>query len=248
MSQQNLQPMDERRHILIVDDHADIRRSVAAYLSREGFQCGTADCARAMDAYLVQHSVDLIILDVMMPGEDGLSICKRLTSSQDLPILMLSALDSSEDAIAGLDLGADDYLAKPFNPKELVARIQSVLRRRARVDSEPVSYAGQVLKFGGVVLEYDARLITRTDGQKEILTSAEVVLLTILLERARSVISREDLLKLSTGREAGPLDRTIDNQISRLRKKIEPDVLRPRIISTVRNGGYSLSCDVVIMK
>ena len=190
--------MDERRHILIVDDHADIRRSVAAYLSREGFQCGTADCARAMDAYLVQHSVDLIILDVMMPGEDGLSICKRLTSSQDLPILMLSALDSSEDAIAGLDLGADDYLAKPFNPKELVARIQSVLRRRARVDSEPVSYAGQVLKFGGVVLEYDARLITRTDGQKEILTSAEVVLLTILPLNVCSKVVRFMLLVWKT--------------------------------------------------
>lgn len=236
--------MSATHHILIVDDHTEIRQSIAAYLTREGFQVGTAACAIEMDSYLTQHPVDLIVLDIMLPEEDGWSVCRRIVASKEISVLMLSALDGDDEVISGLNIGADDYLSKPFNPKELVARINSILRRNNRASQEKTSYAGKVLGFGGVTLDYDARKIVRADETAEILTSAEIALLTILFERARKVISRDDLLMLTTGRTAGPMDRTVDNQISRLRKKIEPDVLRPRIISTIRNGGYSLSCDV----
>lgn len=236
--------MATSHHILIVDDHSEIRQSIAAYLFREGFQTGAVGGAAEMDRYLARHTVDLIVLDIMLPEEDGLSICSRIVESKKIPILMLSALDTENDIITGLNIGADDYLSKPFNPKELVARIHTILRRNNRPNENAPVYAGKKISFGGVTLDYDARQIHRIDGVNEVLTSAEIALLTILLERARSVVSRDDLLLLTTGRIAGPMDRTVDNQISRLRKKIEPDVLRPRIIATVRNGGYSLSCDV----
>lgn len=240
--------MRPKTRILIVDDHADIRTAIATYLTREGFNVGTAANGADMDTYLADHTIDLLILDVMMPGEDGRSICARLHRESDMPILMVSALDADDDKIAGLNLGADDYLAKPFNPKELLARINALLRRRPPSRSTQQCFDGQTVIFGGLSLDVDARRLRKPNSASELLTSAELKLLLIFLERPRSVISRDDLLKLATGRQAGPLDRTIDNQVSRLRKKVEPDVLRPRIISTIRNGGYSLTCDVEIMQ
>ena len=238
--------MTAQPHILIVDDHAEIRQSVTRYLEKNGMRATAVGNTVEMDERLARESIDLIVLDIMMPGEDGLSACARLRQERcTIPILMLTALGEDNERIKGLDKGADDYLAKPFNPRELLARIKAILRR-ASVAKPPHGgeLAGKRVRFTGVTFDHDAGQVIREDGDTIALTTAEAKLLSVFLERPRAVISRDDLLELSAGRVAGPLDRTIDNQVSRLRRKIEPDVLRPRIISTVRNGGYCLNCDV----
>ena len=197
-----------------------------------------------MDTKLAAGHYDLIVLDVMMPGEDGLSVCRRLSRDRNIPILMLTALGEETDRIVGLEIGADDYLAKPFNPRELLARIKAILRRVERFEPPAGNLAGKRVRFAHWRLDTDRRVLIGEAGEETGLTTSEFRLLTVLLERARMVLSRDQLLDLTAGRAGSPLDRTIDNQISRLRRKIEPDVLRPRIIKTVRNGGYSLACDV----
>jgi two-component system OmpR family response regulator len=159
---------------------------------------------------------------------------------------MLTALGDADDRISGLDSGADDYLAKPFNPRELVARINAILRRTQKLP-QIEALAGKTVRFAHLELDYDGRNLKDADGRRTQLTYGELKLLSLLLERPRMVLSRDELLEMSTGRTAGPLDRTIDNQISRLRRKIEQDVLRPSIIATVRHGGYSLSYDVEVL-
>ena len=238
--------MTAEPHILVVDDHAEIRQSVTRYLEKNGMRATAAGNTVEMDALLASESIDLIVLDVMMPGEDGLSACGRLRQKDcATPIIMLTALGDDSERITGLDTGADDYLAKPFNPRELVARIKAVLRRSSGAMSpHGGQLAGKLARFAGVTFDHDAGHVIREDGDTIALTTAEAKLLSVFLERPRAVISRDDLLELSAGRVAGPLDRTIDNQVSRLRRKIEPDLLRPRIISTIRNGGYCLNCDV----
>ena len=223
-------------HIMVVDDHAEIRHSVTRYLEKNGLRATGANSAGEMDALLGEDKFDLILLDIMMPGEDGLAACARLRrEQQQTPILMLT----------GLDTGADDYLAKPFNPRELLARINAILRRAGEgYAPHGGTFAGKRAVFAGITFDHDASQVICPDGTVNTLTTAETKLLTVLLERPRAVIGRDELLELSAGRVAGPFDRTIDNQVSRLRRKIEPDVLRPRIISTVRNGGYCLNCDV----
>ncbi|MDD9921553.1 MAG: response regulator [Boseongicola sp.] len=238
--------MPSRPYILVVDDHAEIRRSVASYLEKNGMKATGASNTKEMDEFLVSEAPDLIVLDIMMPGEDGLAACARLRKEQrTTPILMLTALGEDNDRIQGLDTGADDYLAKPFNPRELLARINAILRRTG---NEPAPHggnlAGKRAHFAGITFDHDTGRVIAEDGVSTALTTAEAKLLTVFLERPREVISRDGLLELTAGRVAGPLDRTIDNQVSRLRRKIEPDVLRPRIISTVRNGGYCMNCDV----
>jgi two-component system OmpR family response regulator len=233
-------------HILIVDDHAQIRESVARFLEKNGMRATVAKDAVEMDAKLVTGQYDLLVLDVMMPGEDGLSVCRRLAPTGRLPIIMLTALGADTDRIVGLEIGADDYLAKPFNPRELLARIKSVLRRSSREDPVAGGLGGKRVRFAHLILDTDRQVLIEDSGAEAPLTTSEFKLLTVLLERRRMVLSREQLLDLTAGRSAGPMDRTIDNQISRLRRKIEPDVLRPRVISTVRNGGYSLTCDVEV--
>ncbi|MEO9895295.1 MAG: response regulator [Paracoccaceae bacterium] len=237
--------MSKQPHILVVDDHVEIRKSVTRYLERNGMRATGAEDAVDMDARLGRGTFDLIVLDVMMPGEDGLSVCKRLSETSDIPILMLTALGDDDDRINGLEIGADDYLSKPFNPRELLARIHAILRRTQKAPNQE-SFAGKTLRFAHLSLDYDARLLIDEQGDSQQLTSGEIKLLSILLERPRTVLNRDELLDLTAGRTAGPLDRTIDNQISRLRRKVEVDVLRPRLISTVRNGGYSLACDVEV--
>jgi two-component system OmpR family response regulator len=239
--------MNEPPRIIVVDDHPEIRRSVARYLERNALQVTTAENTAEMDSALASSSFDLVVLDVMMPGEDGLSACKRLREQNDIPILMLTAKDQDEDLLQGFDAGADDYISKPFNPPELLARIHATLRRATKSDKPKLELDGHKVRFGELVYDVDARIITRDNGRMEILTSGEAKLLCILIENARDVLSRDDLLMRTMGRTAGPFDRTIDNMVSRLRKKIEPDVLRPRIISTIRNGGYSLTSDVQIL-
>jgi two-component system OmpR family response regulator len=236
--------MIEPPHILVVDDHREIRDAVTRYLEKNGMRATSARDAVDMDAKLANGKYDLIVLDVMMPGEDGLSVCRRLSASGSVPILMLTALGEETDRIVGLEIGADDYLAKPFNPRELVARIKAILRRSTKAESYAGTLSGRRVAFAHWILDTDSRVLSNEDGEQIDLTSAEFKLLTVLLERPRFVLSRDQLLDLTAGRAASVFDRTIDNQISRLRRKIELDPSRPRIVTTVRGGGYCLAADV----
>ncbi|MBS8226026.1 response regulator [Vannielia litorea] len=235
-------------NILVVDDHREIRASVTRFLERNGMRARAAKDASEMDAALAEDSYDLIVLDVMMPGEDGLSVCRRLRVAGSIPILMLTALGDDDDRIRGLDLGADDYLPKPFNPRELVSRVRAILRRTSHRENGIGHLAGRRVKFSHLELDYDQAVLASNDGTAVPLTSGELKLLSIFLERPRATLRRDELALLTAGRELGPLDRTIDNQVSRLRRKIEPDILRPRIIRTIRNEGYCLSCDVEVIE
>lgn len=239
--------MGDAPHILVVDDHRQIRESVTRFLERNGMRATAARDAREMDLKLAGGHFDLMVLDVMMPGEDGLSVCQRISADRRLPIIMLTALGQETDRIVGLEIGADDYLSKPFNPRELLARIRAVLRRAAQSEPEAGSLAGKTVRFAGLTLATDTHVLVDTQGNEVQLTTADFRLLTVLLARPRQVLSRGQLLDLVARRAAGPLDRTIDNQISRLRRKVEPDPLRPSIIATVRNGGYSLAADVEVI-
>ena len=236
--------MSEPPHILVVDDHREIRDAVTRYLEKNGMRATSARDAVDMDAKLANGKYDLIVLDVMMPGEDGLSVCRRLSASGSVPILMLTALGEETDRIVGLEIGADDYLAKPFNPRELVARIKAILRRSTKAEPYAGTLSGRRIAFTHWILDTDSRVLSNEDGEQIDLTSAEFKLLTVLLERPRFVLSRDQLLDLTAGRAASVFDRTIDNQISRLRRKIELDPSRPRIVTTVRGGGYCLAADV----
>lgn len=231
-------------HILIVDDHREIRDALVKYLEKNGMRATSAADAVAMDAAMNVGHFDLIVLDVMMPGEDGLSVCRRLHAQGGMPILMLTALGDETDRIVGLEVGADDYLPKPFNPRELLARIKAILRRSDRADVPGGKLAGRRLAFDRWVLDTDRRTLSNTVGVEVALTTAEFRLLTVFLERPRFVLSREQLLDLTSGRAAQVFDRTIDNQISRLRRKIEADPAKPALIATVWGGGYSLATDV----
>ena len=231
-------------HILIVDDHREIRDALVKYLEKNGMRATSAADAVAMDSAMNVGHFDLIVLDVMMPGEDGLSVCRRLHAQGGIPILMLTALGDETDRIVGLEVGADDYLPKPFNPRELLARIKAILRRSDRAEVSGGKLAGRRLAFDRWVLDTDRRTLNDTDGVEVALTTAEFRLLTVFLERPRFVLSREQLLDLTSGRAAQVFDRTIDNQISRLRRKIETDPAKPALIATVWGGGYSLATDV----
>lgn len=234
-------------HILIVDDHREIRDALVKYLVKNGMHATTAADAVAMDAALKVGHFDLVVLDVMMPGEDGLSVCRRLRATREIPILMLTALGDDTDRIVGLEVGADDYLPKPFNPRELLARIKAILRRSERTEIAGSSLAGQRMAFDRWVLDPDRRVLTDAGGAEVGLTTAEFRLLTVFLERPRFVLSRDQLLDLTSGRTAQVFDRSIDNQISRLRRKIEADPARPTLITTVWGGGYSLAADVKVV-
>lgn len=236
--------MSEQPHILVVDDHREIRDSVTRYLERSGLRTTAARDAVEMDAKLAMGQFDLIVLDVMMPGEDGLSVCRRLSAKGDVPILMLTALGEETDRIVGLEIGADDYLAKPFNPRELLARIKAILRRSPLPGTHAGKLSGRRIAFAQWTLDTDSRVLTDECGAQVDLTGSELKLLVVFLERPRLVLNRDQLLDLAAGRAASPLDRTIDNQISRLRRKIEADPARPRLITTVRGGGYCLAADV----
>ena len=198
-----------------------------------------------MDSKLVAGRFDLIILDIMMPGEDGLSVCRRLNADGGPPILMLTALGDETDRIVGLEIGADDYLPKPFNPRELLARIKAILRRTETIGKPVGALSGKRISFGNWILDTDSRSLTNAHGDHFVLTTAEFKLLTVFLERPRLILSREELLDLTAGRSAHLFDRTIDNQVSRLRRKIEEDPGQPKLLTTVRGGGYCFSVDVL---
>jgi DNA-binding response OmpR family regulator len=221
--------------IALVEDDEDIRRLVHDLLAREGFAVEVADTAGAFDQILARKRPDLVILDLMLPGEDGLSICRRLRSRGGVPILMLTAKSDPVDRVVGLEMGADDYVTKPFDPRELLARVRALLRRaRNHGEAEP----SRRFAFEGLVIDLDARRLTTEAGKAVALTSAEFDLLTCFVVRPRRVLSRDQLLDWTRGRDADPFDRTIDMTISRLRKKVEAAVPGLALITTVRNNGY----------
>ena len=224
--------------VVLVEDDEDIRRLVCDLLAREGFAVEVAETAAALDQVLARKRPDLVILDLMLPGEDGLSICRRLRSRGGLPILMLTAKSDPVDRVVGLEMGADDYVTKPFDPRELLARVRALLRRaRNRVghgEPEPSRRFG----FEGLVIDLDARRLETDAGKPIALTSAEFDLLACFVVRPRRVLSRDQLLDWTRGRDADPFDRTIDMTISRLRKKVEAAAPGLNLITTVRNNGY----------
>ena len=229
--------------ILIVEDDRDIRDLLADFLKREGFAVEVAEDGASADRILARMAPDLIVLDLMLPGEDGLSICRRLRARGATPILMLTAKNDDIDRIVGLELGADDYLGKPFNPRELLARIRAILRR----SEASAARAGDRRRrsFAGFVVALDARSVERADGTSVPLTSAEFDLLACFVERPHRVLTRDQLLDWTRGRSADPFDRTIDVTVSRLRRKLEmADPSAPALVTTVRNGGYLFVGDV----
>jgi two-component system OmpR family response regulator len=232
---------DEPR-LLIVDDEATLREPLAEYLARQGFAVTEADSAARARSLLRSEAPDLVLLDIMMPGEDGLSLCRHLVEARDIPVILLTAKGEPTDRIVGLEIGADDYVVKPFEPRELVARIRSVLRRASRAAAS--TEGDDAYEFDGWHLDPLKRRLTDPEGAVVPISSAEFRLLTALLDRPRQVLDRDRLLDLVQGREAHLFDRAIDNQISRLRRKIEVDSRNPQLVQTVWGGGYMLAADV----
>lgn len=238
--------MLEQPHILVVDDDREIRDLVTRYLSKHGFRVRGAADGREMRQALDDWSIDLIVLDLMLPGEDGLSLCRRLRADSKIPIIMLTAMGEETDRIVGLEMGADDYVAKPFNPRELLARIKAVLRRAEG------GYAGRpdgadrpgILVFSGWRLDLDRRELLSPQDVLVPLSAGEYDLLAAFATHPQRVLNRDQLLDLARGREAQPFDRSIDVQVSRLRRKIETEPGDPSLIKTVRGGGYMFTSAV----
>ncbi len=233
-----------KTRIMVVDDDARLRELLNRYLSEQGYAVRAVADAVEMNRLLARERYELMILDLMLPGEDGLSICRRLRGGgETIPIIMLTAKGDDVDRIVGLEIGADDYLPKPFNPRELVARIQAVLRRQPPPPPPGApGGAAQIIEFGAFRLNLGTRTLTR-DGADVTLTTAEFALLKVLAEHPRTPMSRDKLMELARGREFGAFDRSIDVQISRLRKLVETDPAKPAYIQTVWGFGYVLITD-----
>jgi two-component system phosphate regulon response regulator OmpR len=230
---------ENKTRILVVDDDARLRDLLNKYLVEQGFAVRSVANSTDMNRYLARERYDLLILDLMLPGEDGLAICRRLRgANDDIPIIMLTAKGDEVDRIVGLEVGADDYLPKPFNPRELVARIQAVLRRRpaAGPPGAPTSET-EIVEFGEFKLNLGTRSLVKS-GQDITLTSGEFALLKVLVQHPRAPLSRDKLMEMARGREFGAFDRSIDVQVSRVRKLIEPDPAKPVFIQTVWGFGY----------
>jgi two-component system OmpR family response regulator len=221
--------MESTQHILVIDDHKEIRDLLAKFLVKHGMRVTTAADASEARRHLKAGAFDLIVLDIMMPGEDGLSLCKYLSETSSPPVILLTAVSEETDRIIGLEVGADDYVTKPFNPRELLARIRAVLRHAP---------AGERLKFGRFVFDSDRRELIDSTEVVTPLSYGEYLLLSAFLHRPNMVLTRDQLLDITRGREANLFDRSIDNQVSRLRKKIEDDPKDPKIIQTIWGGGY----------
>lgn len=231
----------ESAKLLVVDDDPEIRELAQAYLSQQGFDVDCVDSGEAMDAYLVSNQVDLIILDLMLPGEHGLSVARRLKTESDIPIIIVSAQGEDIDRIVGLEVGADDYVGKPFNPRELLARVRAVLRRAQRAEQAPAGAENRV-RFGVFELDLSAHQLT-ANGKQVPLTSGEFDLLAILVDHPNKVLDRDRILDLLTGAERSPFDRSIDVRVTRLRGKIEPDPSAPVFIKTIWGKGYMFCPD-----
>jgi two-component system, OmpR family, response regulator len=228
--------------LLLIDDEAALREPLSDYLVRQGFAVSQAASAAQARSQLRTLTPDLVLLDIMMPGEDGLSLCRHLAESRSIPTILLTAKGEATDRIVGLEIGADDYVVKPFDPRELVARIRSVLRRAARGSAPPAE--NEMLEFDGWQLDPLKRRLSNPDGALVAISTAEFRLLMAFLDHPRQVLDRDRLLDMVQGREAHLFDRAVDNQISRLRRKIEADNRNPQLIQTVWGGGYMLAADV----
>jgi two-component system OmpR family response regulator len=240
--------MEASPHILVVDDSADIREPLAKYLVKKGIRVSTANGGTEMRRLLKTSAVDLVVLDIMMPGEDGLSLCRMLRETTDIPVILLTAMSEETDRVVGLEIGADDYVTKPFNPRELLARIRAVLRRSQALPKSAAAAETAKLRFDRWILDTARRELIDADGVGVPLSTAEFRMLTVFLRRPHMVLSREQLLDLTSGRSLEPFERSIDNQVSRLRKKIEADPKSPAILKTVWGGGYVLAADVAELK
>ena len=236
--------MMEPEHILVVDDDRDIRDDLKAYLTEHGYRVSVGESAAAARRLIHVSTPDLVLLDVMMPGEDGISLCRSITQLLNIPIVFLSARADDIDRIVGLEVGADDYVAKPFNPRELLARIRSVMRRAKGSDGVRGGEKSRFFEFDRWTLDIARRTLKRDDGVIVSLSSGEYQLLTIFLARPQIVLSRERIVELSHAEGADVFDRSVDSQVSRFRKKIERDPKRPDIIQTVWGGGYVFAAEV----
>jgi len=228
--------MDSKR-ILVVDDDAGLRELLQEYLSAQGYQVIAVADGKGMDAYLADEQADLIILDLMLPGEDGLSLARRLRTKSDLPIIMLSARGEDVDRIIGLEVGADDYLAKPFNPRELLARIRALLRRNEKVADKAEIKKSEEHRFGPFRLNLESRDLHK-NAVNIPLTAGEFNLLRIFVEHPNRVLNRDGIMDLLKGYERSPFDRSIDVRVTRLRRKIEADASAPTYIRTIWGEGY----------
>ncbi len=231
-------------HLLVVDDDREIRRLLDQYLSQAGYRVSVAEDGKAMRRVMEQSRVDLLVLDLMLPGEDGLVLCRDVRSRSNLPILMLTARDTEIDRIVGLEMGADDYLPKPFSPRELLARIRSILRRAQSLPPNLVPTEVSAFRFAGWTLEVASRNAIAPDGVVVPLSGAEFKLLRVLLEHPHRVLSRDQLLELTNGREPIVFDRSVDVLVGRLRKRLRDDGKEAALIKTVRGEGYVLAAPV----
>lgn len=230
-------------HILIVDDDREIRQLLADFLSKYGYQVSVAANGKDMQEVMSSTSdINLLILDIMMPGDDGITLCRQLRLESNVPVIMLSAMGEESDRILGLEIGADDYITKPFNPRELLARMKAVLRRFAEHQKSITAY--NALSFNDWMLKLHTRSLISPKNVEFALSAGEFDMLLAFLENPQKILSRDQLLDFTKNRSAGPFDRSIDMQVSRLRQKIEKDPKVPEYIKTIRGGGYLFAADV----
>ena len=237
-------PMETLDHILIVDDDAEIRKLLSEYLRGNGYRVSTVADGKGMWAALDAGAADIVVLDLMLPGDDGLTLCRALRARSDIPIIMLTARGEETDRIVGLELGADDYLGKPFSPRELLARIKVILRRARALPANLKPEQVRLIRFANWILDVTARHLVSRDGVVVPLSGAEFRLLRVFLSHPNRVLSRDQLMDLTRGNEADPLDRSIDVQVGRLRRRLGDDAKEPAIIKTLRGEGYVLAAQV----
>jgi two-component system OmpR family response regulator len=230
--------MDRDAHILVVDDDSQVRTLLGRFLRENGYRVSGARDGREMREALAGAVVDLIILDLMLPGTSGIDLCRDLRTASSVPVIMLTAKGEDTDRIVGLEVGADDYLPKPFNPRELLARIRAVLRRAAMGPPPEAAHGGRKVTFAGWTLDMLRREVTSPAGVVVDLSGGEYDVLIALVEHPNRILSREQLLELARNRTSSPFDRSIDVQISRIRRKLENDASAPPLIKTVRGAGY----------
>jgi len=239
--------MSQSLHIAVVDDHRDIRELLVRYLGEHGYRVSAADSATAFRRQLETSAPDLLVLDIMMPGEDGLSLCRQLRQASEIPVVLLTAVSEETDRIVGLELGADDYVTKPFSPRELLARIRAILRRSAAVPRPAAEGQGERYRFERWTLDTARRTLIDEDGNEALLGTAEFRLLLAFVTRPGLVLTRDQLLDITAGRAAQVFDRSIDNLVSRLRRRIELDPQHPTLIKTIWGDGYSFAARVELL-